>query len=66
MVRMHLKMLRPIYLAHERRVFKAAGIDEFLPKEERQPDLESQLDALLEMAKDDPRLLERLRAKLDN
>jgi integrase len=66
MVKMHLKMLRQIYLAHERRVFKAAGLDEFLPKEEMQPDLESQLDALLEMAKDDPSLLERLRAKLDN
>ena len=66
MVRMRLKMLRPIYLAHEWRVFKAAGLDEFLPKEKKLSDLESQLAALLKKGKDDPSLLERLRAELGN
>lgn len=34
MVKARLKMLRPIYEAHERRVFEAAGLGALLPKQE--------------------------------
>ena len=57
-------MLRPIYLAHEKRVLTAAGLQEFLPQEKSQFEDEDLLAATLKKAKDDPSWLERLQAKL--
>jgi hypothetical protein len=62
----HLKMLRPIYLAHEKRVLTAAGLQEFLPQEKSQSKDEAFLADLLKKAKDDPNLLEKLKAVVKN
>ena len=61
-IKPHLKMLRPIYLAHEKRVLTAAGLQEFLPQEKSQSKDEAFLADLLKKAKDDPSLLEKLKA----
>lgn len=63
-IKPHLKMLRPIYLAHEKRVLTAAGLQEFLPQEKSQFEDEDLLAATLKKAKDDPSWLERLKAEL--
>ena len=64
MIKPRLRMLRPIYLAHERRVFAAAGLDDLLPKNQKQSGDEALITALLKKAKSDPKLLERLMAEL--
>ena len=56
MVKPRLKMLRPIYLAHERRVFKAAGLDAPLPEDPKQANQKESISALLALAKEDPKL----------
>lgn len=38
MVKPRLKMLRPIYLAHEKRVFKASGLGDLLPQDKSDVD----------------------------
>lgn len=37
MIKSRLKMLRPIYLAHEKRVLTAAGLAHLLPQEAKKP-----------------------------
>jgi integrase len=64
MVKPRLKMLRPIYLAHERRVFKAAGLDAFLPADPKKLKQKESIDALLALAKEDPKLRQQLREAL--
>lgn len=66
MIKSRLKMLRPIYLAHERRVFNAAGLNGLLPHEEIKSDDETLLAAFLRMAKDNPSLLKRLNDQLSS
>jgi integrase len=61
MVKPRLKMLRPIYLAHERRVFKAAGLDAFLPDDPKKVKQKESIDAVLALAKKDPKLRQQLR-----
>lgn len=59
-----LKMLRPVYLAQEQRVFAAAGLDHLLPKQENaEMDMGALLAAIKEKAAD-PQALEALRKAL--
>lgn len=62
MIKPRLKMLRPLYLAHERRVFKAAGLDEFLPAEKSEVD--QALAILKKSIGDNPDALKKLLASL--
>jgi hypothetical protein len=64
MVKPRLRMLRPIYLAHERRVFEAAGLADLLPKDQKPSDDEALIAELLKKAKNDPKLLEILMAEI--
>jgi integrase len=57
MVKARLRMLRPIYEAHERRVLEAAGLESLLPKQS------DDLDGLIETLKSkasDPEALKRI------
>jgi integrase len=58
MVRPRLKMLRPIYLAHERRVLKAAGLDDLLPPEKS--DVDKLVAELKRKLSDDPAALRKI------
>ncbi|HDR8945453.1 TPA: integrase family protein [Burkholderia vietnamiensis] len=59
-IKSKLNMLRPIYLAHERRVFEAAGL-----MEPAQPsDADALLDALKAQAANNPAVLDQLRTLL--
>lgn len=60
MVKPRLKMLRPIYLAHERRVFRAAGLDALLPEDPKKAKQKESISALLALAKEDPKLRQQL------
>lgn len=64
MIKPRLKMLRPIYLAHEKRVFLAAGLGDLLPNEPKQNETEDLIAALMKKAKDDPAVLEKLMAAM--
>jgi integrase len=60
-----LKMLRPVYLAQEQRVFAAAGLDHLLPKQENaEMDMGALLAAIKEKAAD-PQALQALRKALE-
>ena len=65
MVKPRLKMLRPIYLAHEKRVFKAAGLDGLLPKDEKPAETDQLIAALTQKAKQDPEVLKKVLAALN-
>jgi integrase len=63
MVKAKLKMLRPIYEAHERRVLAAAGLSRLLPSQDERDDL----DGLIEKIKakvSDPEALQKIMAAL--
>jgi hypothetical protein len=64
MVNPKLKMLRPIFLAHERRVLSAAGLEHLLPKDPKLAKEEDAMNAMLKRAKDDPKFREQLKAAL--
>lgn len=65
MVKPRLKMLRPIYVAHEKRVFKAAGLDGLLPKDEKPVETNQLIAALTRKAKQDPEVLKKVLAALN-
>jgi integrase len=59
MVKARLKMLRPIYEAHERRVLEAAGLESLLPKQKSDDDLDGLIETLKSKASD-PEALKRI------
>lgn len=65
MLKSRLKMLRPIYLAHEKRVLTAAGLKHLLPAETKAipADLEGLLEALKSNA-DNPEAMALIRAAI--
>lgn len=65
MLKSRLKMLRPIYLAHEKRVLTAAGLAHFLPKEsiKQPPNLHDLLETLKANA-DNPEAMALIRATI--
>lgn len=65
MLKSRLKMLRPIYLAHERRVLTAAGLTHLLPVETKttQTDLQALLEALKSNA-DNPEAMALIKAAI--
>ena len=65
MMKSRLKMLRPLYLAHEKRVFRAAGLDALLPKEDKPADTDQLIAALTLKAKQDPEVLKKLLAAFE-
>ena len=64
MCKPRLKMLRSIYLAQERRVFSAAGLDHLLPKQENAEMDLSVLLAAIKAKATDPQAVEALRNAL--
>jgi hypothetical protein len=64
MVKPRLKMLRPIYLAHERQVFKTAGLDHLLPNDGKPSNTDQLINELTKKAKADPEILKKLMAAL--
>ena len=46
MVKARLKMLRPIYEAHERRVLAAAGLSGLLPRHDERDDLDGLIEKI--------------------
>ncbi|GAB1393346.1 hypothetical protein MASR1M60_15090 [Rhodocyclaceae bacterium] len=65
MMKSRLKMLRPIYLAHEKRVFRAAGLDALLPKEDKPAETDQLIAALTQKAKQDPEVLKKVLAAFE-
>ncbi len=59
MVKARLKMLQPIYEAHERRVLEAAGLESLLPKQKNDDDLDGLIETLKSKASD-PEALKRI------
>ncbi len=64
MIKPRLKMLRSIYLAQERRVFFAAGLDHLLPKQETAEMDMNVLLAAIKAKATDPQAVETLRNAL--
>ena len=67
MIKSRLKMLRPIYLAHEKRVLTAAGLAHLLPQETKKSSKD--LDDLIEALKSknvDAEAMQRIKAAMEN
>ena len=67
MIKSRLKMLRPIYLAHEKRVLTAAGLAHLLPQETKKSSKD--LDDLIEALKSknvDAEAMQRIKAAMES